>query len=206
MNLKEAITARLGAVQVVKELSTSVGPVELLRIPVQKRSKVELLMTCGLSNYKMPVLPKHEGREHVELYFCLPAYWDLDDVENPRMNWVMDWIQKLVLHVIEKETWYGTGHTIPAGNPPVELSEGMKQRYFFLCDPSFMQEELTSLELGDRKVHFLAILPIFDDEFDYKIGKGTYKLLQRLERQGVTELLDDFRGTVLRSKWRVFRR
>jgi hypothetical protein len=51
----------------------------------------------------------------------------------------------------------------------------------------------------------LAIIPIFPDEMDYKQGKGTFKFLQKLSNQGVTEKLDDYRSTVLKSKWRLRR-
>jgi hypothetical protein len=52
-------------------------------------------------------------------------------------------------------------------------------------------------------VQFLAIIPIFPDEMDYKQGKGTLKLMRKFLSNGITEILDDFRGTVLRSKWRL---
>lgn len=203
--LEEKLAERFGEAALSRLEQTEEGCIDLLQIRLQKRTEVTLLMTQGLSDYKMPVLHKHEGYEHNELYFCLPGYWDLNDRNNPRMNWVISWLNRLVKHVQEKETWYGVGHTIPAGTPDSTLSDTMKQSYFFLDHPRFVEQELRAVVLDDKTVHFLAVIPIFEDEFDYKMGKGTLKLQQKLQQQGVTELLDDYRSTVLSNRWRVFR-
>jgi hypothetical protein len=46
---------------------------------------------------------------------------------------------------------------------------------------------------------------LFEDEFDFKMGKGTFKLKKKLRDKGINELLDDFRMTALKNKWRIFR-
>jgi len=82
----------------------------------------------------------------------------------------------------------------------------MKANHFLLSDPIFLEKELESLKLEDKEIYFLPIIPIFEDEMDYKQGKGTFKLMTKLKNQGVTEKLDDFRATSLKSKWRLRRR
>lgn len=208
-DLKEALSQRFGAENVRETRFENPEKNELsaysfLVVDVQARSPIKILMTQGLSNYRMPVLEKFTGREHNELFFCLPSYWDLDDHGNPEMNWVFDALFRLQKHVQEKQTWFGAGHTIPFANPLRPISANMKQMYFFLGDPIFLKEQLRPLDLGDKTVHFLSVIPIFEDEFDYKIGKGTYKFQKKLAHQDVTELLDNYRSTVLKSKWRFF--
>lgn len=175
-----------------------------ITVDVQMRSKVKLLMTNNLSAYHMPVLEKFIGKEHNELYFCLPSYWDLDDQTNPNFAWVFEALFKLQKHVQEKNTWFGMGHTIPFANPLKPMSERMKQSYFFLTDPDFMAKELQAMQVEDKTVHFLGIIPIFEDELDYKQGKGTYKFKEKLSNHNITEILDDYRSTVLKTKWRFF--
>ena len=202
--LKEALINRFGIAQIT-EFSTTFAPdFPLLEIKFSKRSPVTVLMTNGLSNFQMPVPEKYEARNRVELYFCLPSYWDLT-TENGK--WVIEWIQKLAKHCIEKNTWYGIGHTFPNGNPAVSFSETMKQKYLMLNTPFFLADELTPIQLTDTsEIHFLGIMPIFEDEMDYKMGKGTYKLLQKIESKGISELLDDYRMSCLKSKWRVLKK
>lgn len=185
----------------VQTIQPQSGEMPMLQIALEKRSKIHILMTNGLSGYTMPVPEKFDGREYNELYFCLPSYWDL---ESPNGKWVIEWLQKLAKHVVEKRTWFGPGHTIPNGNPVGPLSATMKEKYLMLSEPMFLNTELIPLELDEKTIHFLSVIPIFEDEMDYKMGKGTYKLLRKMEGKGITELLDDYRLSSLKSKWRVF--
>lgn len=208
-DLKEALSQRFGAENVRETRFENPDKPELsaypfLVIEIQARSAIKILMTQGLSDYRMPVLEKFAGKEHNELYFCLPSYWDLEDHSNPEMNWVFDVLFRLQKHALDKQTWFGTGHTIPFANPLSPISAKMKQMYFFLNDPVFLAEQLKPISMGEKTVHFLGVIPIFEDELDYKIGKGTYKFQKKLAHQDVTELLDNYRSTVLKSKWRFF--
>lgn len=184
--------------------NSEISSYPFILIDVQMRSKVKILMTNGLSNYQMPVLEKFKGKEHNELYFCLPSYWDLENATDKNMNWVFQQLFRLQKYVIEKQSWFGVGHTVPFANPLKPISENMKQSYFFLNNPLFLKDQLSPISSEDKTIHFLGIIPIFEDEFDYKLGKGTYKFQKKLNYQGVTELLDDFRASVLKSKWRFW--
>lgn len=190
----------------VSEFLVKEGEMPLLMLDLELKTPVTVLMTNGLSNYKMPVHEKMAGFEFNELYFCLPSYWEWDDLENPKMNWVFEWIQRLASFVQEKNTWFGHGHTMPCGTDEKRLSETMRQNHFFLTNPMLLEEELAPIEVNDKTINFLGIIPIFPDEMDYKQGKGTFKFVQKLRTHGITEKLDDYRGTVLRSKWRLLRR
>ena len=58
------------------------------------------------------------------------------------------------------------------------------------------------LYLFDGKtINFLAIIPIFKDEMDYKQHKSTFKFVQKMDNAGTTEKLDDFRSSVLKRRW-----
>jgi len=202
-NLLSVLTNRFGSTN-IKELPGNDGELPLIQINLDLKSPVTVLMTNGLSAYEMPVPEKVKGREFIELYFCLPSYWDLEDQTNSNTNWVFPWIQRLAKHVIEKKTWYGHGHSMPCGAEKKPLSDLMKQNHFFLVDPILLEEELAPLDLGDKTVFFLSIIPIYKDELDFKVARGTFKLLEVFNLKGVNEKLDDFRFTTLRGKWKLF--
>ena len=201
--LEQTLIDRFGENNVKQHFPASENGFPLLEIKIEMRSEITVLMTNGLSNYTMPVPEKYKDRSHVELYFCLPSYWDLA-TENGK--WVIKWIQKLAKYCIEKQTWYGIGHTFPNGNPALPLSNTMKQKYLMLNAPYFLEKELIPIQDEGKSIHFLGIIPIFEDEMDYKMGKGTYKLLQKIEGKGISELLDDYRMSCLKTKWRFFQR
>jgi hypothetical protein len=190
----------------VDSVTTELTEFPLLLLDLEQKSPVKVLMTNGLSNFAMPVPEKHLDQCHIELYFCLPSYWSLDDLSDLKSNWVFSWIGRLASYIVEKNTWFGHGHTMPCGREMNPLSETMRQNHFFLSDPMLLERELSPLNISEKQVHFLAIIPIFPDEMDYKQGKGTFKFQYKLIQHGVTEKLDDYRGTVLRSKWRLMRK
>jgi hypothetical protein len=186
----------------ISKISNEFG--EFLMITPQNKNGNKILMTIGLSDFKMNVHEKHIGEEFNELYYYLPSYWELEDIQNPNMNWVFIWLEKLKKHVIEKNTWFGNGHTLATGKPLVSLSEKMLQNHFIFAQPIELRTELSPILIQGKTINFLAVIPIFEDEMDYKQGKGTLKLLKKFDQANVTEKLDEFRKTVLRTRWNFF--
>lgn len=204
MNLfQEALEKRFGSSS-INVISTTNTSFSIETISSVARNGVTFLMTNGLSAYEQPATEKNKAHKHIELVFCLPSYWDLND-ETPTMSWVKNWIEKLGNHLLEKQTWYGDGHTFANGNPIEPLSPKMKQKYLMLVEPDLFTEELAPVDIENKQVHFLCIIPLFEDEFDFKMGKGTFKLKKKLRDKGINELLDDFRMTALKNKWRIFK-
>ncbi len=202
--MKEELENRFGAHRVM-DVSTAEGEIPLIMLDLELRRPVSVLMTNGLSDYKMSVPENTDENEYNEIYFCLPSYWEWEDMENPRTNWVFSWIQRLAKHVIEHNTWFGHGHTMPCGAEMEPLSETMTQNHFILSNPLLLEMELLPVTVDGREINFLGIIPIFSDEMDYKQGKGTFKLMQKLSNKGVTEQLDDFRATILKRSWKLRR-
>lgn len=201
--LQKVLSDRFGEHRVT-EIPVQDGEMPLLLLDLELKSPVTVIVTNGLSNYKMPVPEKWQEYEYNELYFCLPSYWEWDDLNNAQMNWIYPWIQRLAKHVVEKNTWFGHGHTMPCGAEMKPLSATMKQDHFFLSLPILLEKELKSVVLAGKTVNFLAIIPIFKNELDYKHQKGTLKFLQKLKGKGVTEKLDDYRTSITRGRWRFF--
>ena len=204
VEFKDKLEVRFGK-DAVKSIFSPNDNLELFLIELKEKA-VSVLITNRLNEYEMQVPEKLKGREFNELVFCLPSYWEIDNIENERFSWVYKWLELLTSYVVDKKTWFGPGHTIPCGNPFRSISTTMKANHFLLSEPIFLEKELEPLQLEKKEVHFLTIIPIFEDEMDYKQGKGTFKLMTKLKNQGVTEKLDDFRATSLKSKWRLRRR
>lgn len=177
---------------------------QLVYLFLELETPVTVVMTTKLSEYTMPVSEKWKGREHNELFFCLPTYWDFEDHTNPNSNWIFEWLFRLENFVYEKNTWLGPGHSIPCGNPPTAISSLMKQEYFMFFDPMFLSTVLAPLTSADKTIYFLSIVPIFGDELDYKMGKGTHNIVKKFMARKTDERLDDYRFSVLRSRFRMF--
>jgi|TARA_R110000737_G_scaffold193486_2_gene214744 hypothetical protein len=201
----EELKARFGAenITVFKQVSENL---EILHVQLeQNNNPISVLLTHGLSNYKMPVHERYQGREYNELFFCIPRYWDLKEIDNPNLNWPVLWLEKLVNHVVEKNLWYGPGHSIQCYSDYKSLSETMKQNHLMLIDPILLKEEMSPLVCESKTIYFLAGMPIFGEEMDYKQGKGTYKLLTKFLNNNYNEKLDDYRESVLTSRMKFWR-
>lgn len=198
--VKSILFKRFG--ESIQQLKNPFGEFFLVKL----KNGSSILISSGLSDFKMPAHEKHIGKEHAELYFYLPSYWDLEDIENLKFSWVFYWIERLKNYVIKNNAWFGHGHTMPCGKEMKSLSESMLQNHFILSDPVDLKVELSPIIEEEKTIHFLAIIPIFPDEMDYKQGKGTFKLMEKLRQYAITEKLDDYRKTVLKTRWNIMGR
>ena len=204
MSLIPALEDRFGKHR-VRTLGNPLHPEQsLVFLYLELQVPITILMTNGLSDYTMPVSEKWKGREHTELFFCLPTYWDTEDSESPNFSWTYDWIFRLEQFVRERQTWFGPGHTIDCGNPPAAISPLMKEEHLIFLDPIFAVEEMKPLQTDEKTIHFLSIVPIFGDELDYKMGKGTQKFVKKFIAKKNDERLDDYRVSILRSRMRFW--
>jgi hypothetical protein len=202
--IKEELSKRFGEHRVLDfEVDPSL-PFNVLQLNLElKRMPVTVLVTEGLRNKKMSV-PKPGITEHVELFFCLPSYWEINDKENSNMQWPLIWLEKLGKHLLNNDTWYGPGHTFSNGNPPVAFSDTMKPNYLLLMDPIELEEHLAPVSSAEITVDFLAIIPIYEQELDIKNAKGYTKFLRKFRAKNGNEILDDFRQNIFESRWRIF--
>lgn len=200
--LSQALGDRIGEHRVHELPDPSGENIDLLLLDIESKVPIRVLMTDGLSNYKMPVPEKFDDRSFNEIYFALPSYWDLEDTENPQMNWPIQKLRKLANHVIEKNTWYGPGHTFSNGTPPEPLSSTMSQEHLLLTDPIILEDILQPLSVDIKEVFFLAIVPIFYQEFERKQHKGYFKFIRKFRSQNGNEILDDYRESIYKSRWK----
>lgn len=205
MTLHEALIERVGDHR-VQTMANPVHPEQTLYVLyLELHVPLTVIMTSTLSEYRMPVSEKWKGREYNEIFFALPAYWELDDTKNESLLAIYDWIFRLEQFVLTKQTWFGPGHSIPCGNPSASISTLLKQDNFLLIDPMFLEGLFQPLHLTDRVVQLLAIVPVFSDELEYKMVKGTHKFLRRFYQKKFDERIDEFRKSMMNSRLRLWR-
>ncbi len=200
--LKTALEQRFGAHRVSDFPTGDDGYIDLLKIEVEKKFPLTIISTNGLSSYEMPVPDRYQERKHTEIFFCLPGYWDLEEKENHNMMWPLEYIQKLAKNLIEKETWYGPGHTIANGNPSLHISETMKQEYLLLADPIELEDFFAPININGVETYFLAIIPLFHKEYEQKMHSGYPKWIKKFRGRNGNEILDDYRTSIYKSRWK----
>lgn len=176
----------------------------LLQLDLELRSPVKVILTNGLSSKDMPVPPDVDSPKRIELLFCLPSYWDFESLDSEPWNWPFEWILKLSEYLKECKTWLGHGHTFANGNPAKPLSDNMKCEYLMLTNPILLESFLFPVKTEFGEIHFLAVVPIHENEFDFKMNKGTFKFVKKFRAKNHDEIIDDFRESVFQKKWLFF--
>jgi hypothetical protein len=69
-----------------------------------------------------------------------------------------------------------------------------------IATPRTISEEFWRLRVnGEKTIHFWAVIPLFPEEFEFKLNKGTQALYGRLAEHNVTELLDVSRKSTVKK-------
>jgi hypothetical protein len=161
----------------------------------QKGFPYQLVFTSGLSNFTQTPSEKYDSLKHIELYFCLPEYWTVD-----KNHWSVDYINKIAQIPQKNNTWFGPGDTIPTANPPIQITEKLKQSFFILSEPMLLEEKLKIIILTDKTVRFFAIIPIFKPEFEYKMRNSAKVLIAKMQYSKMNEMVDEYRKPVARKR------
>ncbi|MBK9591756.1 MAG: suppressor of fused domain protein [Crocinitomicaceae bacterium] len=161
-----------------------------------KGEKFQILYTEGLSKNIQIGGQSNKKYQRIELYFLLPDFWDL-----AKKEWPVFWLNKIAQVPQKNKTWFGVGDTLPAGNPPKEVDEVLKCTYFILSDPMLLDSKLSSDLEAEEAFSFLAVIPIFEREFDFKMQNSATPLLKIFKDKQIFEMIDTYREPVARKKF-----
>ena len=168
-------------------------------IKATKENPHHIIFTSGLSDNKQTVSDKYPEFENIELYFCLPEYWKVQD-RSADYNWPIAWLNKIAQLPQKNKTWFGPGDTIPAGNPKEKISSKLKQNNFILSDPILFENQLLNVNLDSKNVRFLSIIPIFEHEMSFKTRNSAKMLMTKYQFSNYNEEVDEYRTSIVKFK------
>ncbi len=206
----EAVTAHIerhiGPVDsVFHEIVSDMVHIDVYRVAPTAERPYYTLLTSGMSDRPMTTPPGAEDWRFGELCLCLPPDWPLEkeQFEQEENYWPVRGLKSLARLPHEYRTWLGWGHTVPNGDPPEAFSEKARFDCWMLMQPQLFGEEFHSIEVGERRIWFFAIVPLYPEETNHKLQYGADDLVQRFFTHGVTELIDVNRPSVCQrsNKW-----
>lgn len=174
--------------------------------PTPKRNYYTLI-TSGMSDLPMNTPVEAEQSRYAELLMCLPATWQLSEsaLQDPTFDWPLHWLKTLARLPHEYDTWLGVGHTVPNGDPAVPFAPNTKLCCAMAATPVLFSDAFTELEVRPgKRIEFLSLLPLYQEEVEFKLKHGGAALFERLEAAQVTELLDIQRKNVCRKRFGFF--
>jgi hypothetical protein len=148
-----------------------------------------------------------EELSYAELLLSLPPDWPLrqEDFKDERNYWPVRLLKMLARLPHEYDTWLGEAHTIPNGDPPEPYASNTKLCCAMLAPPLLVPDEFRELKVSpEMRMHFYGVIPLYQEETDLKLKRGSEELYTRLDRQKISELLDVNRRNVARKLFGLF--
>ncbi len=170
------------------------------------------LITSGMSDRPMTAPAEAGDCRYAELMLSLPADWPFPTEPGQTVPfgdeanyWPLRWLKLMARFPHEYDTWLWWGHTMPNGDPPEPFAPNTRMCGMLLADPVLVPEPFLQLRMSaDKTVNFFGLLPLHQDEMEFKLKRGAEELLERFDRAGVTEELDPARRSVCAHLRRPF--
>lgn len=157
--------------------------VDICVVPPSEKRDYYTLVTMGMGAHRMNV-PEELAEyklERAELAVALPSDWKLDEesMKDERWYWPVCLLKILARLPIASDTWLGFGHTMDKQS---SFAQDTKLCASLLIGPQGVEEgsEVCILPSGEE-VNFYQVIPLYEDELDYKLEHDVEALLERME-------------------------
>ena len=141
--------------------------------------------------------------EYAELCINLPPEWKFSNkaFQSEQYYWPVRLLKMMARLPHEFETWLGTGHTVPNGDPAEPYADNTNLSCALILPPSSFCDEFHCLETDDgRTIWFYCVVPLYETETSFKLNRGLDALLQRFEKHDVGDMIDLNRKDTCRKK------
>lgn len=182
--LEEYIECHIGHFdQVLHEIYSPDIHLDIAVIEPSKDKPYYSLVTMGLGAHNMNVPKdfKNYELERCELIIDLPSDWELMNNEE-KWYWPIRWLKIIARCPIEQNTWIGYGHTFGDGDC---FDDSVDFTAIVLVQA--LKEELRLY--NNKKINFYKLIPLYPEELDYKIEKGSIDEFLDIA-QGLSTVLD----------------
>ena len=141
------------------------------------------LVTGGMGAHRMNIPPElaRYNVDRAEMLLRLPPDWQFRE-KDEKWYWPIRWLKLLARLPLEQDTWLGWGHTVPNGRP---FAANTLLSGVLLTAPEGVPKEGSACPMPDgSEVNFYQVLPLYDEEMDYKLDHDAAALLERMEAKG----------------------
>ena len=189
-----------GNFYVLDEIDSPLVHVDLFIVPPAQDRPYHVLFTCGMAEKPMTVPEGFEPRRFAELTLSLPQDWPMtkDAWKDERWWWPLRLLKQMARYPHENETWLGFGHSVPGSTSGVPFAANTQMTDIAVLEPRTISEEAATFHDDDRgEVSVWALFPVYPSEKEFKHRRSAQELQQLFDSDGVTELVQPGRGSVI---------
>jgi len=186
------IEKHIGEIHMVfHELVSDQVHIDIHWIKPTKEFPYHTLVTSGMSDKPMQTPEGIEGCEYAELSICLPEDWKIseDDFKEEKNYWPIRWLKYLARFPHEYNTWINYGHTIPNGDPAESFAENTELNTIILLPSVVLGNNFHTLKLKNKSIDFFALIPLYQEEVNLKLNKGSDALFDAFDKFEVSDIL-----------------
>lgn len=198
------IERHIGPVEMVfHELISDLVHIDVHWVKPTEERPFHTLVTSGMSDMPMTVPDELAQLQFAELLVTLPEDWKIDQAsfEDEQWYWPVRLLKTLARLPHEYETWLGIGHTVPNDDPPEPYADSTALCGALIVPPITLDEEFHELESPDKGIiNFYSVMPLYEEEMNFKLSKGLDKLLTRLEKHSILDIIEIDRTNTCRKK------
>lgn len=187
---------------VFHEIISPTVHVDVHFIPPSPERDFVALVTSGMSD--KPMNGPFPDLQFAELVFLLPSDWKLDqaDFEQEENYWPIRQLKFLARFPHEYNTWIWETHTIPNGDPPEPYAPNTNLCGIVVTNPISLPDGFRTLEIDEEKsIHFFSIIPLYEDEMDFKLRNGIDALYEKFGKASISDVLDIARPSCIKRSW-----
>jgi len=196
----EHIEYHLGKIEsVYHEPITNLVHIDINYVKPSDRYPFHIFITSGMSDLPMTVPEGSEEHKFAELFILLPKDWPVptenfqiveDAFKNEIYYWPIRWLKIIARFPHEFKTWIGWGHSIPNGEAASPFAENTKLGCLLLLPSISLPVDFLELVINPEKtVKFYCLYPLYKEEMEYRIRKGTDRLLERFDRFKISDVI-----------------
>jgi Suppressor of fused protein (SUFU) len=170
-------------------------------MPTQDRP-YHTLVTSGMSDLPMNVPEDVNSTRYMELMVTLPEAWELSEqsFKDEVWYWPVRQLKYLARFAHKYNTWFAWGHTIPNGDPAEPYADNTMMSGIIILPSLNVPEEFRSLKINDtRTIEFYSLVPLYPEEMNFKLNKGSDALLDKFDKYGFSDIIDINRKNVCKK-------
>lgn len=199
--ISDHIEKHVGKIETVfHEIVSDIVHIDVHWVKPNEKFPFHTLVTSGMSDLPMNVPEGYDVSKYLELCILLPENWKINGSDYQLMEeafkdennyWPVRWLKTIARFPHEYETFLSYGHTVPNGENADPFSESTKLGCMLLMPSLSLGNKFFELKVNDEKtINFYCLYPLYKEEMDFKLKKGTDDLIDKFEKYNVSDIID----------------